>query len=101
MREYCSAIGGPVGTYEIRGNRLMLLAMRTCGGSIPVQELLPELPSPAPATWVTGKFTVLLDRQCFSPEGTEIYKTMINLSVADGVILSMREEQGEVGRCAR
>lgn len=59
--ERCSAIGGPVGSYRYQDDKLWLVELRRCSGAIPLNQVFPDLESPALAVWLSGDFTARLD----------------------------------------
>ena len=83
--ERCSAIGGPVGRFELIGEQVWLVGLLRCGGELPLSYAYPEMPDRVPATWLSGKYFVSLTPRCFGANGASKSHKHLTLSIAAGV----------------
>lgn len=99
--ESCSAIGGPVGRFELRGDQVWLTGLRRCGDEhVPLAVIYPELPDPAPADWLTGRFSARLDRLCTKEGGvTPVFRTVHDLVIENGRVVEMQTETHDGSEC--
>lgn len=97
----CSAIGGPVGEYELRDEKLFLVKLRACSGTIPLTDLFPGMAGPIEANWLDGQFTAVMDRACWDSKGTNLYKTTIKLSVLKGKVVQKDRSTNDLSDCRK
>ena len=97
--ENCSAIGGPVGVFEVADGKLWLTGLSKCAGPLPLKNIYPELRSPAPATWLSGRFTAYTDYQCTSSSSEPVFRTKTVLVVDAGSVASATSEQIDASQC--
>lgn len=98
MLSGCTAIGGPVGTFELRDRQLLLRNLRTCSGDIPLRDVFPNLPAPAPATWLTGTFNAHLGYVCMK-DGLAVPEKEIVMSVVAGKVVNSTETEHDKTAC--
>lgn len=101
MKNRCSALGGPVSTYELKNDKLLLRELTTCGRVIPFQAAFPKLNAPVEAVWLSGKFSIHLTRICNDREGVNVYRTNVTLSVVKGEIVSSMVQTDDESSCER
>jgi hypothetical protein len=94
----CSAIGGPVGRFRLEDGKLWLTGLMKCGGDIPLQEIYPDMTSPALAEWLSGTFKTVLDYRCHAGSQS-IYAVSQELVVEKGVVRSLKETANDLGAC--
>jgi hypothetical protein len=94
----CSAIGGPVGRFRLEDGKLWLTGLMKCSGDIPLQEIYPDMKSPAFAEWLSGTFKTVLDYRCYA-NGQTIYAATQELVVEKGVVRSLKETANDVSAC--
>jgi hypothetical protein len=97
----CSAVGGPVGIFKLEAGKLWLTGLFKCSGEIPMQEVYPDMKSPAFAEWLTGSFRTRLDFQCVVRGGQEVYAVTQELTVDKGVVQSVKETRNDTSACAK
>jgi hypothetical protein len=98
----CSAVGGPVGMFKLEAGKLWLTGLFKCSGEVPLQEVYPDMKSPAFAEWLTGTFKTRLDFKCVAPGGDPyIYAVTQELIVEKGVVQSVKETQNDLTACAK
>ena len=97
--ENCSAIGGPVGEYRYQDGKLWLIELRRCGGTVPIREVFPDLPSPAVAVWLTGDYIAKLNWLCRDKENRGVYELELHLHVAQGNVVSVSEQRRDRSDC--
>lgn len=97
--ERCSAIGGPVGRFELIGDELWLVGLLKCGGELPLSYVYPEMPERIPAVWLSGKYFVNLSPRCFGIDGAEKSRKYLTLNIVSGVVSieSQRIDESECG----
>ncbi len=97
LAESCSAIGGPVGRFELIGEQIWLVGLLRCGGEMPLSYVYPDMPARVPATWLNGTYFVNLSPRCFGPMGAEKNRKHLTLRVAAGVasIQAQRIDESE------
>jgi hypothetical protein len=96
----CSAIGGPVGVFELRDRKLWLTGLFKCSGAFDHREVYPELASPAFASWLSGSFTLALGPCGYDPRtGAEAYARKQRITVEQGVVRSVTEQDNPAGSC--
>ena len=98
MTAGCTAIGGPVGTFELRDRQLLLRNLRTCSGDIPLRDVFPDLTAPAPATWLTGTFTAHLGFVCMK-DGRAVPEKEVVMSVVAGNVVDSTETEHARSAC--
>src|SRR3546814_15829672 len=86
----CSAIGGPVGNFELADGKLLLRSLRACDGDIPLDQIYGEFHGPVVADWVSGKFFVEIDPMCRSKAGVLLHR--------ESRTLIIRSEERRVGK---
>lgn len=94
----CSAVGGPVGRFRLEDGKLWLTGFMKCSGDIPLQEIYPDLKSPAFAEWLSGTFKTVLDYRCYA-NGRQIYAATQELVVEQGVVRSLKETANDLSAC--
>lgn|GEM_PF-3307841 len=95
----CSAIGGPVGRFRLQADQMLLDGFVTCSGDLPLQTVYPDAPTPMPATWLDGRFTIVLTSRCGSGEpmgGDE----RINLRLVQGRVVERTVQPAAETKCA-
>ena len=92
LAQRCSAIGGPVGQFEITDGKVWLTALRTCGGEIPLNEVYPEMSGPVVATWLDGRFGAKLVFQCTINSYQRVYKHSAKIVVEKGIVTELQLE---------
>ena len=97
--ENCSAIGGPVGNFLITDGKIWLTGLSRCSGPVPLKNIYPELPEPAVATWLSGKFTAYTGFECFMYGMYATYRTKTTIVVKDGAVVSMTTEHIDTNKC--
>lgn len=96
----CSAIGGPVGQFELRDEEVWLVGLRVCGGEMPLDEIYPEMTGPTPATWLNGRFRVDLDRLCFKWASTmPVFGTTKHFDIKQGKVVRVETETRDATEC--
>jgi hypothetical protein len=95
----CSAAGGPVGNFELANGRLSLLSLRGCGGEIPLGEIYPGLRGPVVASWVSGRFLVLLDPVCLDRRDWTLHRESRVLTIEAGVVVASEEGKPDLSGC--
>lgn len=100
LTEHCSAIGGPVGQFKLEDDKIWLTGLYRCGGGIPLKSVFPNLPDPAFAEWLNGKFIVRVDYLCCSQAGVPVYRREINLVIRRGAVQSRDEKIYDESSCA-
>lgn len=98
----CSAIGGPVGTFELKEGKLWLTGLLKCSGAFDHRQIYPELASPAFADWLSGTFTVLLGACGYDPHlNGQAYARKQRITVDQGVVNSVTELGGDASCAGR
>ena len=92
LAQSCTAIGGPVGQFEITDGKVWLTALRTCGGEIPLNEVYPEMSGPVVATWLDGRFGAKLVFQCTINSYQRVYKHSAKIVVEKGIVTELQLE---------
>ncbi len=100
LSERCSAIGGPVGQFRLAEDKIWLTGLYRCGGELPLKSVFPNLPDPALADWLTGKFIARLDYLCRNQTGAPVYRREISLVIERGVVKSRVEKANDESLCA-
>jgi hypothetical protein len=100
IAERCSAIGGPVGQFKLENGKIWITGFYKCGGELPLKTFFPNLPDPALAEWLSGKFVAQIDYLCRSQTGSPVYRREINLVVGRGVVQSRAEKINDEASCA-
>lgn len=95
----CSAMGGPVGVFEQRSERLWLTGFETCGRKIPLDEIYPELEAPALAEWLSGTFKTRVGLPCRALGGHPVLALEQELTVSEGVVTSVTEKYLDHSAC--
>ena len=95
----CSAMGGPVGKFKYINGKLWLTGLYRCEGDIELNSVYPELPNPAPATWISGNYKARLDWLCENNRGYYIYKTELQLVIDKGIVTSVVEKNFDKSAC--
>lgn len=98
--ETCSAMGGPVGQFMLLEGKIWLAGLYRCGGAIPLKSMFPDLPDPAMAEWLSGKFMVRVGYLCRNRAGATVYKREIGLMVQRGLVKSRDEKVNDDSSCA-
>ena len=94
--EACSAIGGPVGRFELVGKQIWLVGLHRCSGDMPLKHVYPEMPDRTPATWLNGRYFVKLSPMC---EGdSAIDRKHLTLEI-DGGIATITEQKVAESAC--
>ena len=94
--ESCSAIGGPVGRFELVGERLWLVGLLRCGGEeLPLSHVYPEAPDRVAATWISGTYFVNLSPRCFGAMGATKSRKSMTLRISAGVATVEAEKVDE------
>src|SRR3546814_19671339 len=88
----CSAIGGPVGNFELADGKLLLRSLRACDGDIPLAQIYGEFHGPVVADWVSGKFFVEIDPLCRSKAGVLLHRESQPLIIEAGTIVSSEKQ---------
>lgn len=96
--ERCSAIGGPVGAFRLEGDAVLLVGFRRCSGDVPLAEIYPDLPDPAPADWLDGVFSALLMQPCRGG-GADAEPKRIQLTLEAGRVTRREEIPAAPARC--
>ena len=96
--ERCSAIGGPVGRFELVDEKIWLVGLLRCGGELPLSYVYPEMPDRVPATWLSGTYFVKLSPRCFGANGAEKNRKHMTLQV-DAGIASIKEQRIDESEC--
>ncbi|MGO4476338.1 hypothetical protein AB4Z32_08770 [Massilia sp. 2TAF26] len=94
----CSAIGGPVGRFRLEDGKLWMTGLMKCSGDIPLQEIYPDMKSPAFAEWLSGTFKTVLDYRCHAGSQS-IYAVSQELVVEKGVVRSLKETANDLSAC--
>ncbi|MGI4719156.1 MAG: hypothetical protein ACRYGO_19540 [Janthinobacterium lividum] len=95
----CSAIGGPVGVFELKDRKIWLNKLSRCGGDVALREIYPDMDSPAFAGWLSGSFKTQLGYLCYvKPEGA-VYELEQELKVEHGVVTSLSERRRDRSAC--
>lgn len=98
--ENCSAIGGPVGVYRYQNDKLWLVGLYKCSGTVPLEKVFPNLKSPAVAEWLSGDYSARLDWICVGENGfSGIFARELSLKVEKGAVVSMSEQRYDKSRC--
>lgn len=100
LAERCSAIGGPIGQFKLAEDRIWLSGLYRCGGALPLKSFFPNLPDPALAEWLSGKFFARVDYLCRNQAGALVYRREINLVIQHGVVKSREEKVNDDSSCA-
>jgi hypothetical protein len=98
--ESCSAIGGPVGQFKLSEDKIWLTGLYKCGGGIPLKSVFPNLPDPAAAEWLSGKFIARVGYLCRNKVGAPVYKREISLVVQRGIVQSRDEKVNDDSSCS-
>ena len=96
--ESCSAIGGPVGKFELVNKQMWLVGLLRCSGEVPLSYVYPEMPERVPATWLNGTYFVKLSPRCFGPMGAERNRKHLTLKI-DAGIASIEEQKIDESEC--
>ena len=96
----CSAIGGPVGKFKLESGKLWLTSLFKCSGEVALQDVFPDLTSPALAQWLTGTFTAQVGLACFDKHGKRIDSVKQVLTVEQGVVTSLIETKNDTSACS-
>lgn len=83
--ESCSAIGGPVGRFELVDEQIWLIGLLRCGGEMPLSYVYPDMPDRILATWLNGTYFVNLSPRCFGSMGAEKNRRHLTLRVEAGI----------------
>ena len=83
--ESCSAIGGPVGRFELVDEKIWLVGLLRCGGEMHLSYVYPEMPDRVLATWLNGTYFVQLSPRCFGSMGATKSRKHLTLSVEAGI----------------
>lgn len=99
--ERCSAIGGPVGRFQLWDNHVWLIGLRRCGDArMPLEEIYPEMTGPTPANWLNGRFTAKLDRLCLKEGGVvPVFRTVHQLEIEQGRVVDMQTQTHDGSEC--
>lgn len=98
--QLCSAIGGPVGRFELRGEEVWLAGLRVCGGEMPLDEIYPEMTGPTPATWLNGRFRIDLDFLCRKWGSTmPVFGTTKHFDIEQGKVVRAETETRDDTEC--
>jgi hypothetical protein len=98
----CSAIGGPVGMFELRDRKLWLTGLFKCSGAFDHRQVFPELASPAFANWLSGTFTLALGPCGYDVRGGgQAYARKQKITVDQGVVTSVTEQDNDAAFCAK
>lgn len=99
LAQRCSALGGPVGRFEVSDDRIWLVGLYRCGGNFASEEIYPEMRGPVVADWLNGSFKAPLDFQCHALWGPRVYKHTARFEVRDGVVSGLRFEANDDSIC--
>lgn len=97
----CSAIGGPVGVFEVRDRKLWLIGLHKCSGTVDLRAIYPELAGPALASWLSGSFKVVLDQRCSDSVAGPLDAVEQELQLDQGIVTSVTELSRHQAACAR
>ena len=100
--EACSAIGGPVGRFQLWEGHVWLIGLRRCGADVPLEDIYPEMTGPALATWLTGRFRVMFDRTSCLGDGwvKPVYRTIEHLVIDQGRVVDTQTETADLAGCS-
>ena len=97
----CSAIGGPVGKFELVDGKLWLTGLMKCSGDVRLHRVYPELDSPAFANWLSGTFKTRVDFLCYDKTVRPIYGLEQVLTVEQGVVTAITETKIDPATCPK
>ena len=96
----CSARGGPVGSYRIDNNQLVLVELWRCGGAFPVRDVYPAMQAPALATWISGELTAVMGSPlCHQADGIPLYQRTVRFTVDAGIVKTMASQSHTQDEC--
>ena len=95
----CSAIGGPVGVFELKDRKIWLNKLSRCGGDVALREVFPDLDSPVFASWLSGSFKTQLGYLCYVKPGGAVYELEQELTVERGVVTALSERRRDRSIC--
>jgi hypothetical protein len=96
----CTAIGGPVGMFELRDRKLWLTGLFKCSGALDHRTVFPELASPAFASWLSSAFTLALGPCGYNPRlNGSAYARKQRITVEQGVVTSVTELDNDAAIC--
>lgn len=100
--ESCSALGGPVGRFQLWEDHVWLVGLYRCGGDMPLEEIYPEMEGPTLASWLTGRFTARFDRGSCGGDGwlKPVFFTTHHLVIEQGRVVSVETETLDPANCA-
>lgn len=97
--EECSALGGPVGRFQLEDNKIWLVGLRRCRGDVPLHDIYPELDNPSQATWLNGVLFAKIAPMCITQHGERLYRTTLRLEVKKGVVTHLQREEHAEAAC--
>lgn len=97
--ERCSAIGGPVGRYRYADDKIWLVGLRRCGGPVPLNDVFPELETPAHAVWLSGEFRAKLDWLCRAKDNSSVFAVELALRIERGNVVSTKTQRHDRSAC--
>lgn len=97
--EACSAIGGPVGRFELVDQKIWLVGLSRCSGDMPLEQVYPEFGDRVHADWLSGVFFARFSPMCTTPDGQEVHRTVLRLEVDSGVVSSMQRSELDDSLC--
>jgi hypothetical protein len=97
--EECSAIGGPVGRFELVGQEMWLVGLSRCSGDMPLEQVYPEFGDRVQANWLSGVFFAKFSPMCITQDGQQAYRTVLRLEVGSGVVSSVQRSELDGSIC--
>lgn len=97
--EACTAIGGPVGRFELIGRQIWLVGLHRCSGEVPLEQIYPEMGRRTHAAWLNGVFFAKLHPLCFTSDGQPVYRTVLRLNVESGVATTLQRTELDESAC--
>jgi len=95
----CSAIGGPVGRFQLWEDRIWLIGLYRCGGDMQLDEIYPEMEGPTLASWLNGQFSVRLELMCFTEGAMPVFRTTHSFVVEHGEVVETQTETHDGSDC--
>ena len=97
--ESCSAIGAPVGRFELVDQKIWLIGLSRCGGDLPLDQIFPEFGDRVQADWLNGVFFAKFTPMCLTKDGKEAYRTVLRLEVDSGLVSNMQRNELDESVC--